>query len=105
MNIMESDLQGFIDRLSHLSLLNVMQLSIEVVVGNYVAITFSRLKRKPDKSKHHFEKLYKAPFTRIRIFLNPQLFLSGYTAIVHTHTVNSQANPEIFESALQSGNF
>ena len=27
------------------------------------------------------------------------------TAIVHTHTANSQANPEIFESALQSGNF
>ena len=26
------------------------------------------------------------------------------TATVHTHTANSQANPEIFESALQSGN-
>ena len=58
--IMESDLQGFIDRLSHLSLLNLMQLSIEIVVGNYVAITFSRLKSKPDKSKHHFKKLYKS---------------------------------------------
>ena len=72
MNIMESDLQGFIDRLSHLSLLNLMQLSIEVVVGNYVAITFSRLKSKPDKSKHHFEKLYKSNVSlkkiRIAIF-------------------------------------
>jgi len=47
--------------------------------------------------------------------LRPRPHVSGYfwirnfffpdTAIVHTHTVNSQANPEIFESALQSGNF
>ena len=55
MNIMESDLQSFIDRQSVLSLLNFVQLSIEVVVGNYVAITFSRVKSKPDKSKHHFK--------------------------------------------------
>ena len=54
------DLQGFIDRLSHLPLPYLVQLSIEVVVGNHVVITFSRLKRKPDKSKHHFEKLYKS---------------------------------------------
>ena len=48
-------------------------------------------------------------------FLRPRPHVSGYfwirnfffpdTAIVHTHTANSQANPEIFESALQSGNF
>ena len=47
--------------------------------------------------------------------LRPRPHVSGYfwirnfffpdTAIVHTHTANSQANPEIFESALQSGNF
>ena len=69
MNIMESELQG---RLSHLSLLNLVQLSSEVVVGNYVAITFSRLKSKPDKSKHHFKKLYKSNVSlkmiRIAIF-------------------------------------
>ena len=69
MNIM--DLQG-LDRLSHLHLLNIVQLSIEVAVGNHVAITFSRLKSKPDKSKHHFEKLYKSNVSlkmiRIAIF-------------------------------------
>ena len=37
----------------------------------------------------------------------PEIFESATTntALVHTHTANSQANPEIFESALQSGNF
>ena len=56
------DLQGFLERLSHLSLLNTMQFSIEIVVSNYVAIAFSRLKSKPAKSKHHCTKLHESNF-------------------------------------------
>ena len=37
------------------------------------------------------------PSRRIRIFFNPQFFLSD-TASVHTHPANSTANPDIFES-------
>lgn len=47
---------------------------------------------------HHF----KAPSRCIRIFLNLQLFLSGY-APIHTHSGNSATNTDIFESALQTG--
>ena len=47
-------------------------------------------------------KLYKAPSTGIRIFLNPQFFLSGYGYRPHA-SANSTANPDIFKSALQSG--
>ena len=71
MNIM--DLQVIFDRLSHWSLLTIVQLSMEILVSNDVAITFSPLKSKPVKScKHPCEKLYKSTFSlkmiRIAIF-------------------------------------
>ena len=45
---------------------------------------------------------FKVPSTRIRIFLNPQLFFPD-AADVHTHPANSAVNPDIFKSALQRG--
>ena len=42
------------------------------------------------------ETLTKAPSTRIRIFFNPQLVLSGYGFHPHAHP----ANLDIFKSAL-----
>ena len=67
MNIIE--LQGFLDRLSHLSLLNIVLFSVEIVISNYVAITFSQLKSKLVKSKHLCEELYKSnsPLKMIRV--------------------------------------
>ena len=48
------------------------------------------------------EQLYtQAPSTRIRIFLNPQLFFAD-SASVHK---NPNTNPHLFQSAVQSGNF
>jgi len=41
----------------------------------------------------------KAPSTRIRMFLNPQLFFPD-TATVHTYPANSTANPEKKKSAI-----
>ena len=52
--------------------------------------------------KHTVEQLYtQAPSTRIRIFLNPQLFFAD-SASVHK---NPNTNPHLFQSAVQSGNF
>ena len=50
--------------------------------------------------------LCQIPFTRIRIhvFLNPQLFLPD-SPLVHTYPAKLHANPQLLESALQSGNF
>ena len=45
-----------------------------------------------------FEEI-QAPSIRIRIFLNPQLFLSGFSFRPHA----LPANPQHFESAVQSG--
>ena len=52
------------------------------------------------------------PLTESEALLRPRPHVSGYflirnfffpdMAIVHTHAANSQANPETFESALQS---
>ena len=48
----------------------------------------------------------KAPSTRNPIFLNPQLFLSGYGFRPHTRIrCIRHTNPQLFESVLQSGNF
>jgi len=45
----------------------------------------------------------KAPYTRIRIFLNPRLFLTGYGFRPHASGEIRAGNPNIFASALQSG--
>ena len=50
----------------------------------------------------YLHTLFKTPSTRIRIFLNPHFFFPD-TASVHTHPVKSTANPDIFKSAVQSG--
>ena len=44
-----------------------------------------------------------APSTRVQIFFNPQIFLSGYGfRPPSSHLVNSTANPDILKSALWS---
>ena len=48
----------------------------------------------------------KAPSTRIQIFFNPQLFLCGFGFPATTRIGWIwKTNPQLFESALQSGNF
>ena len=44
-----------------------------------------------------------APSTRIRIFLYPRLFLCGYGRSSTRIRCIRQTNPQLFESALQSG--
>ena len=48
-----------------------------------------------------FGYLILGPSTRIPIFLNPQIFLSGYG--FRPHTFGSESGHFIFKSALQSG--
>ena len=50
-------------------------------------------------------KCLKALSTRIRIFLSPHLFPTGYGFLPHVYIGESgiRINPQIFESALQSG--
>ena len=82
-----------------------------------------KLERCPGKTVHveillgkeNVEALARISSTSEEISFRPRPYVSGYfwirnfffpdTASVHTHTANSQANPEIFESALQSENF
>ena len=51
-----------------------------------------------------FHLLSEAVFTRIRKFVKTQFFFSN-TACVHTYPAYFRPYPEIFENALQTGNY
>ena len=67
--------------------------------------TCSKSKSLPNKQTTatlHYDM--QARSTRIRIFLNPQLFLSGYDFHPHASGKSGIRSRNFFESALQSGN-
>ena len=98
----------------------ILQISIFIEIPTYNNKTSRHQLSFMEKYFPHFFCSYRflsllSSLCGYSILLRPRPHVSGYfwirnfffpdTAIVHTHTTNSQANPELFESALQSGNF